>query len=179
MADSIYLRDHLLLTAIELSDKANLIQYLNDPVIYRNTLLIPFPYAESDADRWLNLVHENREKNNMICTWAIRHIDHGLIGCIGFQLKSGVEGHFDEIGYWLAEPFRGQGIMTDAIKALCHWLFETRPALVRIEARVHSFNPISARVLEKAGFEREGYLRKANRKNGELIDVILMAKIRA
>ncbi|MFN0214869.1 MAG: GNAT family N-acetyltransferase, partial [Saprospiraceae bacterium] len=107
-----------------------------------------------------------------------RHAEHGLIGSIGFFLKSGVEGHFDEIGYWLAEPFRGQGIMTNAVLVLCDWLFENRSSLARIEAKVHSYNPASERVLEKAGFEREGYLRKATLKDGVLIDVIMMSKIR-
>jgi len=55
---------------------------------------------------------------------------------------------------------------------------QNRPALVRIEARVYTHNPASAKVLEKAGFEREGILRKATKKKDQLIDVILFSKIR-
>ena len=109
---------------------------------------------------------------------GIRHTEHGVIGGIGAFLRTGVDGHLDEIGYWLGEPFRGQGIATDAARVMCEWLFEMRPALVRIEAKVHSYNPASVRVLEKAGFEREGFARKHTIKDGELIDVILMARIR-
>ncbi|MFN0213702.1 MAG: GNAT family N-acetyltransferase, partial [Saprospiraceae bacterium] len=111
--EALYVQEHIQLTAFQQSDKANLLRHLNDLSIYQNTLTIPFPYEEGDADWWLGHVQEVREKNGTICNWAIRHAEHGLIGSIGFFLKSGVEGHFDEIGYWLAEPFRGQGIMTN------------------------------------------------------------------
>ncbi len=178
MEEKILINEHLALTPFEPGDKPNLIRYLNDPVIHRNTQRIPYPYTETDADEWFSLVREIHDKYGFTCNWAIRHTEHGMIGRIRFFMKSGATGHFDEIGYWLAEPFRGQGIMTDAVNALCLWLFENRPVLVRIEAKVHSYNPTSVRVLEKAGFEREGYLRKACLKNGELIDLILMARIR-
>lgn len=178
MNEKIYINDSISLSSLELSDKPNLVRYLNDPVIYRNTLRIPFPYTEADADQWIKGVRETREQQKPTCNWAVRHVEHGVIGGIGCFLRTGEEGHLDEIGYWLGEPFRGQGIMTEVVRVLCDGLFENRSALVRIEAKVHSYNPASARVLEKAGFEREGFARKYTIKNGELIDVILMAKIR-
>ncbi|MDO8368910.1 MAG: GNAT family N-acetyltransferase [Saprospiraceae bacterium] len=178
MEEKIYLREHLSLTPFEPGDQTNLVRYLNDPELYRNTLRIPSPYTEADADQWINMAQENRALHGKTYNWAIRHKAHGVIGGIGAFLHTGVDGHLDEIGYWLGAPFRGQGIATNAVHALCDWLFESRPPLVRIEAKVHSDNPASARVLEKAGFEREGFARKHTIKNGELIDVILMARIR-
>lgn len=178
MKEIISLSEHLSLTPFEPGDQANLVRYLNDPVLYQNTLRIPSPYTAADADQWINMALENRALHGQTYNWAIRHDVHGVIGGIGAFLRTGVEGHLDEIGYWLGAPFRGQGIATNAVQVLSNWLFETRPALVRIEAVVHSNNPASARVLEKAGFEREGYARKHTIKNGELIDVILMARIR-
>jgi RimJ/RimL family protein N-acetyltransferase len=82
------------------------------------------------------------------------------------------------MGYWLAAPFRGRGIVPDAVTAFTLWLFEERPALVRIEAKVYSFNNASNRVLEKAGFEREGLMRKAIKKQEKWIDAWLWSKIR-
>ena len=178
MDEKIHISEHLKLTLFEPTDKPNLVRYLNDPVLYRNTLRIPSPYTDADAEQWINNVQESREKQEFISNWAIRHIEHGVIGGIGAFLRTGVEGHLDEIGYWLGEPFRMQGIMTKVVQVLCDSQFETRPALVRIEAKVHSYNPASERVLKKAGFEREGFARKHTIKNGELIDVILMARIR-
>jgi len=178
MEEKINIRKHISLTLLEPGDKSNLVHYLNDPVIYRNTLRIPSPYTETDAENWISDARKAYENQGFISNWAIRHAEHGVIGGIGAFLRTGQEGHLDEIGYWLGEPFRGQGIMTEVVRVLCDWLFESRPALVRLEAKVHSYNPASARVLEKAGFEREGFARKHTIKNGELIDVILMARIR-
>jgi ribosomal-protein-alanine N-acetyltransferase len=178
MEDKIHLREHLALTPFEPGDKPNLIRYLNDPLIASNTLNIPAPYTEADADWWLDHVREEREQSGQNLNWAIRHSEYGTIGGIGCFLRTGLEGHSDEIGYWLAAPFRGQGIMTTAVEVFSAWLFSNRPALVRIEARVYVHNPASARVLEKAGFEREGILRKATKKKDQLIDVILLSKIR-
>ncbi|MFN0175284.1 MAG: GNAT family N-acetyltransferase [Saprospiraceae bacterium] len=178
MEEKIHIREHIALTPFEPGDKPNLVLYLNDPVLYRNTLRIPSPYTDADAEQWLNTARENRALYGQTYNWAIRHTEHGVIGGIGAFIRTGVDGHLDEIGYWLGEPFRGQGIATDAVRVLCERLFETRPALVRIEAKVHSDNPASVRVLEKAGFEQEGYARKHTIKDGELIDVILMARVR-
>ncbi len=178
MKKKIEIREHIALTLFEPGDQPNLILYLNDPVLYRNTLRIPSPYTATDADQWLDVARESQVQHGQTYNWAIRHIEHGVIGGIGAFLRTGLEGHLDEVGYWLGAPFRGQGIMTDAVIVLCEWLFEARPPLVRIEAKVHSYNPASVRVLEKAGFEREGFARKHTIKNGEFIDVILLARIR-
>lgn len=178
MEEKIQISVPLCLTPSEPGDKHNLVQYLNDPVVYKNTLRIPFPYTEADAVQWLKQARESREEHGRTHKWSLRHTEFGLIGGIGAFLQTGVEGHLDEIGYWLGAPFRGQGIMTEVVRVYTDWLFETRPALARIEAKVHVDNPASARVLEKAGFEREGIARKHSIKNGELLDVILYAKIR-
>lgn len=177
MEEKIIIDDLIVLSEFQEKDKPNMVRYLNDPVIYRNTLTIPSPYAEPDADKWLEIVRANREKYGRLTNWAIRHREAGLIGGIGAMVKTGLDGHRDEIGYWLAEPFRGRGIMTEVVGKFTEHLFETRP-LVRIEAHVYDYNPASARVLEKAGFQREGFCRKFALKDGKYIDAILMAKIK-
>lgn len=174
----IVVNEYLTIEPFQPSDKEALIRYLNDAELYANTLKVPSPYTESDADSWLAATEAQREAPGGVSDWSIRHCDFGLIGGIGAFVKTGMEGHLDEIGYWLGAPFRGQGIMTEVVKRFTEWLFETRPALVRIEAGVHTHNPASARVLEKAGFQKEGIARKLHFKNGAYIDAIQMAKIR-
>lgn len=63
-----------------------------------------------------------------------------------------------EMGYWLAEEWSGQGVMAEAIAALCPFAFG-QLGLHRIEAACIPENRRSARVLEKAGFLREGTAR--------------------
>jgi len=61
--------------------------------------------------------------------------------------------------------------------ALVAYAFE-RLDLVRIHAGVFDYNPASARVLEKAGFVREGVLRKWALKDGAYVDAWAYARIR-
>ena len=91
--------------------------------------------------------------------WAIRNAEDHLIGGCGFNDFQMGKSHRAEIGYWLAKPFWGQGIMTAVVRRACQYAFEEF-GLVKIIAHVNATNPASARVLEKCGFEQEGYLKK-------------------
>ena len=62
------------------------------------------------------------------------------------------------IGYWLLERVRGRGLGSHAVALLAHWAL-AGAALERVEALVLPDNVASRRVLEKAGFRREGQLR--------------------
>lgn len=83
-----------------------------------------------------------------------------------------------EVGYWLAEPFWGRKIMTEAVKQFCRLAFQHWPDLVRIEAGVFSSNPASQRVLTKAGFTLEGIKRKNVVKNGKILDTVMLSLLR-
>ncbi len=179
MSNLLKINDLLRLRPFEEADKPNLILYLNDAQIAANTLTIPHPYHDSDADNWLKLTAECTATNNGFAqNYAIEHRENGLIGGIGMFLHTGLDGHRDELGYWLAEPFRGQGIMTEVVRHFTAWQFERRPSLHRMEGIVFVKNPASARVLEKAGYSHEGILRKFILKKGSLLDGILLSKLR-
>lgn len=177
-ASQIVVNEYVTLTPFVAGDKAALVRYLNDTELYNNTLKVPHPYTGLHADDWLQRVETQEEAPGGVSDWSIRHREHGLVGGIGAFIKTGIDGHLDEIGYWLAAPFRGQGMMTEVVERYTKWLFDTRPALVRIEAGVFTHNPASARVLEKAGFVREGVAQKLHYKNGVYLDSIQMALIR-
>ncbi len=81
------------------------------------------------------------------------------------------------MGYWLGEPFWGRGLTTRAVLAASDWAFE-HYKLTRIFAMAFSHNVGSMRVLEKAGFQREGNLRRSAVKNGVILDQTLYAKVR-
>src|SRR5690606_12348842 len=86
-------------------------------------------------------------------------------------------GHKAEIGYWLAKPWWGRGIMTAVVGKACEYAF-SRWQLVRITAHVFESNIASARVLEKNGFEFERLLRKHHLKDGRFLDSRLFALVR-
>jgi len=82
--------------------------------------------------------------------------------------------HFDpmrgviEIGYWLFERARGRGLATRAVRAVAREAFAS--GIWRIEAHVRIGNDASERVLERAGFTREGVKRRLLRHDGGRVD---------
>jgi len=76
----------------------------------------------------------------------------GDCGAFAWPDESGVV----EIGYGLAEPFRGRGYATEAVAGVCQWLFGEAGAAVIIATGVEASNAASQRVLEKLGFARTG-----------------------
>src|SRR5262245_28046392 len=98
MSLQIEINESISLTSFEEGDKPNLIRYLNDETLYNNTLKVPSPYLEKDADQWLALVKEGYEKSGVVTNWAARHHSDGVIGGIGRFCLGGLESHCDEIG---------------------------------------------------------------------------------
>ena len=163
------------LSALMPEDKPALVEYLNEREIYEQTLRIPFPYTEADADDFLGREVEATAEHGHPIHFAIREASGNLIGVCGFE--GIIHGHRAEIGYWLAKPYWGCGIMTDVVRAACEFAFANWK-LVRITAHVFLFNEASARVLEKNGFALEGVLRKHHQKDGKFVDAKLFALVR-
>lgn len=165
------------LSAFEPDDKLALVEHLQAKEIYDCTLRIPYPYKEADADAWLEIAARATVMHGRPVYWAIREPGGRLIGCCGLDgLESG-KSHRAEIGYWVAKPYWGHGIATDAVRALSRWAFEEL-GLVKLTAWIFAFNQASARVLEKSGFEQEGYLKQHYRKDGNFIDARLFGRLR-
>jgi RimJ/RimL family protein N-acetyltransferase len=101
-------------------------------------------------------------------------VDGKAVGVIGLTLGEGERRHSAELGYWLGEPYWGRGIITTSVRAVTEFAIKEL-GLTRIESYVFSWNPASARVLEKMGFEREGVLRNSVIKDGVLLDRWLYA----
>jgi RimJ/RimL family protein N-acetyltransferase len=170
----IAVNDQVHLSEFHSSDRDALLAYLNDRDIYDRTLRIPFPYTPNDADEWLTLVARTTRQQGCPMHWAIRSVDGALMGGCGFDGFQVGKSHRAEIGYWLAKPFWGRGIMTAVVRRLCQHAFE-QLGLVKVTAHVFLHNPASARVLEKCGFQQEGILRKHFLKDGKFIDARLFA----
>jgi RimJ/RimL family protein N-acetyltransferase len=170
----IAVNDQVHLTEFRSSDRDALVAHLNDRDIYERTLRIPFPYTEADADEWLAVGAKITQQQGQPVHFVIRGPDDGLIGGCGldgFQLGYS---HRAEIGYWLAKPYWGRGIMTAVVQRVCRHAFDEL-GLSKITAHVFSFNAASARVLQKSGFVQEGLLREHYLKDGKLIDARLFA----
>jgi len=133
--------------------------------------IFPHPYRLEDAKGFLAMAANQTPLTNFAITK-----DSQAIGCIGLRLGEDVHRKTAELGYWLGEPFWRQGIMSEAVAAFTSYAFQAFD-LVRVYAEPFATNRASARVLEKAGFEREGRLRANICKNGEILDSLLYAKL--
>jgi RimJ/RimL family protein N-acetyltransferase len=132
---------------------------------------MPHPYAESDALEFLaRTAAEPRPTNFAV------EVDGQAAGAIGVKLKDNIERIGAELGYWLGEAHWGRGIVSEAVPAFTQWAMREFQ-LKRVEAIVFEWNPASACVLEKAGYVREGTMRRSAVKDGQIIDRWLYAYV--
>ncbi len=99
-----------------------------------------------------------------------------LIGAVTLSnVRRGVA-QAGSIGYWIGSPETGRGHMTAALRLLAPYAFRTLH-LHRLEAGCLPANLASVRVLEKAGFQREGLARHYLRIRGNWQDHLLFARL--
>lgn len=153
-------------------DAPALAGYANNRKIWCNLRdRFPHPYSLEDARIFIAGVLAKKPRS----VFAIATSEEA-IGSIGVMPKEDVHRFTAELGYWLAEPFWGKGIMTRAVQALVDHAFHEMK-LQRIYAEPYATNPASARVLEKAGFILEGILHASVFKDGQVLDQDLYAVV--
>ncbi len=155
-------------------DEKSLRENINDRTTARNTSGIPFPYTAQEANNWIskNLAERKKKKPKMIN--FVIDIEGEVAGSVGFD---NIEGHKAEVGYWLDKRYRGRGITTLALKKITVFGFN-KVGFRRIYATVFPWNKASMKVLEKAGYELEGILKKYTKKGTRFLDCYLFAKTR-
>lgn len=155
------------------TDAASLARHANNPNVAAYLReRFPHPYRIADAQRFIRRV--GTSKDAVIACIAV---DGEAVGGIGLEFHKDIERCSAELGYWLGEAHWGRGIIAEAIRAFTAWAMP-RFELTRVYALVNTENTASARVLEKAGFERIGVLRKAAIKNGVYWDCALYDLVR-
>jgi [ribosomal protein S5]-alanine N-acetyltransferase len=155
------------------SDLDSLVRYANNRKVSINLRdIFPYPYTMRDALNWYEIVRDSEPETSFAIAVA-----EEAVGGIGFTFETDVSRRSAEIGYWLGEEFWGRGIVTDALIAVSEHVFENYD-ICRLYAHVFEWNPASARVLEKAGYEYEGRMRKSVTKDGHTIDKLMYALVR-
>lgn len=152
------------------NDLDNLVQYANNFHIAKfMTNAFPHPYTPANGEAFIAYANQDTP----IHIFAI-DVAGQAIGGIGIHPQTDVQEKNAELGYWLAEPFWGQGIVTKAIQQMLDFAFSTYP-ITRVFARPFGNNIASQRVLEKAGFTLEARLEKTLFKNNEYLDELIYA----
>ncbi|MBL8352862.1 MAG: GNAT family N-acetyltransferase [Burkholderiaceae bacterium] len=154
------------------ADKPDLVRHANNRHVWRNlTDSFPHPYTEADADDWIAIACKPGRDLHLAVEFAGQ-----VAGGIGAIAGHGLACQTCQFGYWLGEAHWGRGLATAAVQAFVRHV-EARRLFARLEARVFEWNPASMRVLEKAGFVREGLMRQSVTKDGQLIDSVMYACI--
>jgi ribosomal-protein-alanine N-acetyltransferase len=117
-------------------------------------------------------------RNDLAYAFLIfRSEDDALVGGLTLaNIRRGVA-QAGSIGYWTGAPFARKGHMTAAMRALVPFCFGTL-RLHRLEAACIPGNTASVRLLEKTGFQREGYARNYLCINGVWQDHLLYARLK-
>jgi len=131
----------------------------------------PHPYTPADAHQWIESVTGVTPET----TFAIT-VGSEAIGGIGLILHDDIERCSAEVGYWLGQAYWGRGIVTAALTAFTQYAFKTFD-LTRLYAVPFLRNTASLAVLEKAGYQREGIMRRSAIKDGQVEDQALYATL--
>ena len=152
----------------ELSDAKDLAAALSNRKVQDNLRDgLPYPYTEQDGKDFISDMLSADE--NETFAFAIT-VDNIAIGSIGVFRQGNIHRQTAELGYYVAEEYWGKGIMTEAVKQICEYIF-SESDIIRIYAEPFTYNKASCKVLEKAGFQYEGTLRSNAVKNGKVIDM--------
>ncbi|WP_336987239.1 GNAT family N-acetyltransferase [Altererythrobacter aquiaggeris] len=163
--------DHLRLRPPTERDADAIIGAVGDWEVARCLSRVPHPYHRSDALFFLEHVVPNE------WTWAITKIGSDtMIGAVGLTPDDGVE--TAELGYWLSKTHWGQGLATEAARAIASFGFE-QLRLPFIKSGYFASNPASGRVLRKLGFVETGHSSRpchALQKNVLSVEMCLLAE---
>ena len=129
----------------------------------------PSPYTLDDAVAFIG----SQVDETPIINFAIT-INDQVIGGIGLNMRNDIYTKTPLLGYWLSEQYWGKGIVTETVKLITAYAFNNFD-IICIQACVFTTNPASMRVLEKAGFVKQGVLEKSVMKRGEIFDEHIFA----
>lgn len=161
---------HFSLRPWSINDLECLVKFANNKNIAKNmTNKFPYPYTKENGKQFIDYAI----KSNTSYIQAII-INDEAAGGIGLHFQEDIYCKNAELGYWLAEPYWGNGIIPQAISQIVNEGFK-RFDITRIYAKPFGTNYSSQKVLEKAGFKCEAHFKKTLFKNGEYIDELVYA----
>jgi RimJ/RimL family protein N-acetyltransferase len=142
-----------------------------DPEIPRWTV-VPKQYTERHARDFIAGTAADQAAGRELAL-AIVDRDDRVLGAVGVTNFDWAD-HRCEIGYWVAAEARRRGIGARAARLLARWAVGTL-GMERVELLAHPGNDASQRLAERAGFTREGTLRRYRRRHGVREDLVMFS----
>lgn len=154
------------------SDRDSLLRHADNVNVSRHlSLRFPYPYRPSDADAFFAMLESQADPE----AWAIE-VEGEAVGGIGVRRGMAEFAHSGELGYWLGEAFWRRGIVGAAVRVAVPFAM-ARWNLARLTAYADVRNVGSIRVLEGAGFIREGVVRARAIRAGEVHDHVAFGRV--
>ena len=167
--------DVLTLRAFEPGDAGAIAEAAQDPLIPAMTSVPSVP-DPAELLAYIERQHQ-RLRDRWGYSFAVaRNSDDECVGQIGLWLRDLVYGRAS-IGYWITPTARRRGHAKDALEIISRWVLALE-RVFRLELYVEPRNEASWRAAERVGYEREGLLRCAAIKAGEILDQYMYAKVR-
>jgi [ribosomal protein S5]-alanine N-acetyltransferase len=161
------------LRPFRLEDASAIVRHADDREVWRYLRdRFPHPYTPGDAEAWIAFATSHDPPLHFAIDF-----EGETVGGIGIIPGTDVERVSAEVGYWLGRAAWGRGLATRALASLAPYAFRTYD-FTRLYATPFDFNAASIRVLEKAGWTREGVLRRAVIKEGRVADLLVYARYR-
>ncbi len=167
--------ERLLLRRVSESDANEVMELRGNPETMK---FVPRPLVTNREEALAHITMiEDKIVNNIGINWAITVKGNPkLIGIIG-HYKIQPENHRCEIGYMILPQYNGQGIVTEAVKALLIYGFDDLQ-MHSIEAVIDPSNLASARVLQKSGFVKEAHFIENEYYNGKFYDSVIYSLLK-
>lgn len=171
--DTPFNHDGLLLRPLREQDLPLVVQACSDEQTQR-WLPLPSPYTLDDARSFAFEMAAAELASGTGIEWAVER-EGGFCGVVGLH-RTDWEAHCTEAGYWMGPWARGRGIAPRALDAVTRWAMEQH-GMERMEVRAATGNLPSQRVALKAGFLREGVLRRAGTTHDGPVDLVVFGRV--
>lgn len=155
------------------SDLPALTTLLNDPDV-RGEYLTNAIHSPIELER--NLKADGMVSDTLVRFVIVEKSGGTVIGTI-WHRKAVPYFNAREIGYTLSNEYRGRGFVTEAVRLLVRYLFDST-LVNRLEIRMDTRNEASEKVAIKSGFQKEGISRGANFVRGQHVDMNVYAILR-
>ncbi|UZR95292.1 GNAT family N-acetyltransferase [Chondrinema litorale] len=161
--------ERLRLSQLQAADIPNIVSYASNKKVADMTMNIPHPYKEEDAIYWINSANEGFKRRTQFTFRVAIKESNKFIGGMGLK----IDNRFNkaELGYWIGEPYWGNGYATEAAGAVLSFGFEVLN-LNKIFATHLIDNPASGKVMKKNGMIKEAELVEHFRKDEKYLTVV-------
>ncbi|MGP4071778.1 GNAT family N-acetyltransferase [Piscibacillus sp. B03] len=159
--------ERLQLRPFTLEDTPRVYELAKDPAIAETTLNIPNPYTLEIAEDWIKKHDELRESGIYPFALVLKE-EHEVIGAMSIRVDQ--RHKRGELAYWIGKNYWGKGYATEAAQRIAEFGV-TDHLLHKIWAQALTFNPASARVMQKIGMTKEGTLVDHFYKDGKFLSV--------